>query len=62
LRIEPVLHNGPANTQPASISHTDAQSISSAPVLPTRRSNGTLGDNHPVIQALKRELGAEPVE
>ena len=60
LRIEPVLNTNPGNghgTQPAA-SNT---ATPSQPAPEAARGN-TGGDQHPVILALRRELGAEPVE
>jgi hypothetical protein len=58
LRIEPVLHAQAENTSavPPAVGRTDY----SPP--PAHVPAGSPGSEHPVILALRRELGAEPVE
>jgi DNA polymerase-3 subunit gamma/tau len=62
LRIEPVLHDGPRSVQPTSIPLAAAHPANNFPVFHAPTSGDGSGHDHPVIQALKRELGAEPVE
>jgi DNA polymerase III subunit gamma/tau len=60
LRIVPVLNTNPGNshgTQPS----TSSTSTPSQPA-PEAAHGKISGDQHPVILALRRELGAEPVE
>jgi hypothetical protein len=59
LRIEPVLHSLPKTPPAQQVDSTEqsAQQTSPSP----KNGNGSPGD-HPVILALRRELGAEPVE
>lgn len=59
LRIEPVLHNSP-KTPPSHQANTAEQPTSQGSPSPNN-GNGFAGE-HPVILALRRELGAEPVE
>jgi DNA polymerase III subunit gamma/tau len=62
LRIEPVLHtssDGGANT-PASAVRPDV--TAAVPTRPANKPANSSGAEHPVILALRRELGAEPVE
>lgn len=61
LRIEPVLHSSPGNRPPtqAPAVATGAPTGSSMHTSP-KPGNGA-GDEHPVILALRRELGAEPI-
>jgi DNA polymerase-3 subunit gamma/tau len=62
LRIEPVLHstsgNGHGDDSPPSL---PGQSVASLPQALRVSATGS-GTEHPVILALRRELGAEPVE
>jgi len=60
LRIEPVLNTSPGNIQTAQPAASN-NSASSQPSPGPDHGNGG-GDQHPVILALRRELGAEPVE
>jgi len=62
LRIEPVLHNGPVNSQPVPTSPLTIQPAENVSVSPPPRPTNGSAHNHPVIEALKRELGAERVE
>jgi DNA polymerase-3 subunit gamma/tau len=62
LRIEPVLHDGPSSTQPVSMALTATQPTNDSRIHQGPRPNNSSRHDHPVIQALKRELGAEPVE
>lgn len=59
LRIEPVLHSLPKTPSTHQVDSTgqSAQQTSPSP----KNGNGSPGD-HPVILALRRELGAEPIE
>jgi DNA polymerase-3 subunit gamma/tau len=59
LRIEPVLHNSPKTTPPQQDDHPEPPPTP-GPSSP-KNGNGSAGE-HPVILALRRELGAEPVE
>ena len=63
LRIEPVLHSGPrpANGEAALPAATSSGQASVSATHVQNPDNGK-GDEHPVILALRRELGAEPVE
>lgn len=63
LRIEPVLHSSPGNGNGEAARPAPASS-GQAPVTTTHAPNPGNGNSkeHPVILALRRELGAEPVE
>ena len=61
VRIDSVLSNGAGNghsIQPAAT--VVSPSTVSQPAVPSHGNGG--GNEHPVLQALRRELGAEPVE
>ncbi|HEY4613244.1 MAG TPA: DNA polymerase III subunit gamma/tau [Bacteroidota bacterium] len=58
VRIEPVLHAKPHSSVTSSTERSFAPGSRTASVQPS--SSAT--DEHPVIKALRRELGAEPVE
>ncbi len=61
LRIEPVLNTKPGNghgVQPATL---NATAPANPPMTAQSEGNGR-GNEHPVILALRRELGAEPIE
>ena len=62
LRIEPILHVGSLNSEPAHELPVNA-STKNEPFThhPINGGNGSNGE-HPIILALRRELGAEPVE
>jgi len=59
LRIEPVLHNAPKTTPSQQLDPPEQSTPQGSPS--PKNGNGPPGD-HPVILALRRELGAEPVE
>jgi hypothetical protein len=63
LRIEPVLHSGASNGNGEAV-RSAVTSSGAAPVTTTHAQNpgNGNGNEHPVILALRRELGAEPVE
>ena len=62
LRIEPVLRATPAGASEVRVPATESgPTTTPSTPLPQKRGNGS-GDEHPVILALRRELGAEPVE
>jgi DNA polymerase III subunit gamma/tau len=61
LRIEPVLHSGPGNGEAAQPAATSSGPVPVATTQMQSPGNGN-GVEHPVILALRRELGAEPVE
>jgi DNA polymerase-3 subunit gamma/tau len=62
LRIEPVVHEE-AEAKP-SIADVGARTDGTAAPMPqlTQRPGVSVGFDHPVILALRRELGAEPIE
>jgi DNA polymerase-3 subunit gamma/tau len=57
LRIEPVLHDIPNSATPA-----EAEPSSLVQDVPSSKNGNGSSEEHPVIRALRRELGAEPVE
>jgi DNA polymerase-3 subunit gamma/tau len=62
LRIEPVLH-APSESKsvtPAPVVRPDVSTL--PPTHPALKPGGGSGAEHPVILALRRELGAEPIE
>ena len=62
LRIEPVLNSGAVNDQPVQTTTLSAlPTIHSSTQATQNPGNGSNGE-HPIILALRRELGAEPVE
>ena len=61
LRIEPVLHDGPVTLQHAVTPPTTFQPSGNAPASHVSGAGNAAGHEHPVLQALMRELGAEPV-
>jgi DNA polymerase-3 subunit gamma/tau len=62
LRIEPVLQASPQSMSVAAVP-VAAPDVSSVPSThPAHRAGGNSGTEHPVILALRRELGAEPIE
>jgi DNA polymerase-3 subunit gamma/tau len=56
LRIEPVLHSVPANNEPSPNSTPPPVAQGS------QKANSGTNLDHPVLLALRRELGAEPIE
>jgi DNA polymerase-3 subunit gamma/tau len=60
LRIEPVLHAA-TESKPATPAPVVAGNVSS-PAHPVHKPNSGPNTEHPVILALRRELGAEPIE
>jgi DNA polymerase III subunit gamma/tau len=62
LRIEPVLHESSEGTPPVSKAAVKADGAPPPSAQPTHKTNGASGTEHPVILALRRELGAEPIE
>jgi DNA polymerase III subunit gamma/tau len=64
LRIEPVLHlpSESASATPTATDRADNSPSPSPPAHQVRASAGGSGSEHPVILALRRELGAEPIE
>jgi DNA polymerase III subunit gamma/tau len=61
LRIEPVLNTNPGNGHAAQPIPTSPGASVSAPT-PNHSESNSAGTEHPVILALRRELGAEPIE
>ena len=61
LRIEPVLNLNPGNGQGVQTATLNTSAPTSSPTPAQGNGNGG-GNEHPVILALRRELGAEPVE
>ena len=61
LRIEPVLHAS-LDSKPATPTPVGGPDVSPPPTHPVHKTNSGSGAEHPVILALRRELGAEPVE
>jgi DNA polymerase-3 subunit gamma/tau len=61
LRIEPVLNTNPGNGHGVQPATPNAASPTDAPRPAHNAGNGG-GDEHPFILALRRELGAEPIE
>ena len=61
LRIEPVLNTNPGNGHAV---HPDASSAKTPTGSPTQQQNlGKSGSGeHPTLRALRRELGAEPID
>jgi hypothetical protein len=62
LRIEPVLHESSEKKSPGSPPINRTESMSTPASSSSHKPNGNTGSEHPVILALRRELGAEPVE
>jgi DNA polymerase-3 subunit gamma/tau len=61
LRIEPVLHDGPASIPHVVTPPAAFEPAGNAPTSQMSTPGNGSGREHPVLQALKRELGAEPV-
>ncbi len=61
LRIEPVLNTNPGNGHAAQPIPMSPGASASAPT-PSHSESNSAGAEHPVILALRRELGAEPIE
>jgi DNA polymerase-3 subunit gamma/tau len=61
LRIEPVLNTNPGNGHGAQ-SATPNTMVPLNPPVPAHNEGNGGGNEHPVILALRRELGAEPIE
>jgi len=61
LRIEPVLNLNPGNGHGIQTVAPNSSAPTGSP-MPTQSDGNSGGHEHPVILALRRELGAEPVE
>ena len=61
LRIEPVLHSGSQNGR-AGRSESPASILTPAAAIQAQKPGNGRAEEHPVILALRRELGAEPIE
>jgi hypothetical protein len=61
LRIEPVLNINSGNGHGLQTATPNSSAPTSSPIPAQSDGNGG-GNEHPVILALRRELGAEPVE
>jgi DNA polymerase III subunit gamma/tau len=62
LRIEPVLHESLGGNSATSSSVVRPDASKSPTTTPAYKPNGGSGAEHPIILALRRELGAEPIE
>jgi DNA polymerase-3 subunit gamma/tau len=62
LRIEPVLQRGPGSDYPTPPTSANNQPTTSSSVQTSRKLSNGNGEEHPIILALKRELGAQQVE
>ena len=62
LRIEPVLHASSESGSSTPTAIVRPNTAAPSPARPPNKPNGGSGAEHPVILALRRELGAEPVE
>jgi DNA polymerase-3 subunit gamma/tau len=62
LRIEPVLYESLGGNSATSSSVVRPDVSKSPTTTPSYKPNGGSGAEHPIILALRRELGAEPIE
>jgi DNA polymerase-3 subunit gamma/tau len=62
LRIEPVLQESSERTAISSTPHVQQNDSAALSTTPSQKPDGGPSGEHPVILALRRELGAEPVE
>jgi DNA polymerase-3 subunit gamma/tau len=62
LRIEPVLHTSPGSGRQSPPMPAQSQPATTSSLQHSHKPSNGNGEDHPVILALKRELGAEQVE